>query len=113
MQDVNHARLGDHFKTLAFVGMRWKQEKIKLCSDPRYILKVEPTRSADRFNTGKDKIVRDNSKICGLSLRKRWACYFWRWGNLRRSRLWEKRQEFFFFFSKMFGLRYLLHTPVE
>lgn len=113
LQDVNHARLGDHFKTLAFVGMRWKQEKIKLCSDPRYILKVEPTRSADRFNTGKDKIVRDNSKICGLSLRKRWACYFWRWGNLRRSRLWEKRQEFFFFFSKMFGLRYLLHTPVE
>lgn len=98
LQDVNHAGLQDHFKTLAFVEMRWKQEKIKLCSDPRYILKVEPTRSADRFNTGKDKRVRSNSKICGLSLRKRWACYFWRWGNLRSSRFREKRQEYFFFF---------------
>lgn len=60
---MNHAGLQDHFKTLAFVEMRWKQEKIKLCSDPRYILKVEPTRSADRFNTGKDKRVRSNSKM--------------------------------------------------
>ena len=81
--------------------MRWKEEKIKLCSDPKYILKVEPTRSADRFNTGKDKRVRSSSKICGLSLRKRWACYFWRWGNLRSSRFWERRQEYCFFFQNV------------
>lgn len=96
LQDVNHAGHGDHFKTLAFVEMKWKQKKIKLCSDPRYILKVEPTRFADRFNTRKDKRVRDNSKICGPSLRKRRASYFWSWGNLRRSRFREKRQEYCF-----------------
>ena len=96
LQDVNHAGHEDHFKTLAFVEIKWKQKKIKLCSDPRYILKVEPTRFADRFNTGKDNRVRDNSKICGLSLRKRWASYFWSWGNLRRSRFREKRQEYRF-----------------
>ena len=63
---MNHAGLGDYFKTLAFVEMRWKQEKIQLCSDPRYILKVEPTRSADRLHEG-DEGKRDIKVISSLS----------------------------------------------
>lgn len=33
-------------------------------------------------------------------------------GKLEKEQVWEKRQEFFFL-PKMFGLRYLLYTPVE
>lgn len=49
------------------------------------ILKVEPTRFADRFNVIKKK--RDNSKIYGLSVRKRWACYFLRWERLEKAQV--------------------------
>lgn len=59
-----------------------------MCSDSRYILKVEPARVADRFNAVKEKRIRDNPKIIyGLSFRKRWACHFLRWGRLQKEQV--------------------------
>lgn len=56
--------------------------KREMCSDSRYILMVEPTRFADRFHVVKEKQVRENSKVYGLSLRKRYTCHFLKWGSL-------------------------------
>lgn len=64
----------------------------------RHILNVEPRRFGDRFNViKKKKKIRDNSKIHGLSLRKRWACHFLRWGRLKKEQVQGEKARVWFF----------------
>lgn len=87
-RDINCGGFQGHFKTVAFVETRWVLDKLRWAHVLGCILKVEPTRFADRLNIifKKKNKFKDNSRIHGLSLKKRWACYF-----LRRERLKEEQ----------------------